>query len=225
MKHTLVLAIILFSVAAARADFLYKLVGYQCDAKAGAVVLSYRGALNDAGRKMVQEKGPQQWDPWSLVVTSEDGNWVDSQRTVHGQCQLEDGVYDITIGPEPGNANLQGMCGGFITAWAEVKRGDEIVWPRQTFESGDCQVAEPVTTKVVIEAGGKQPVVTKVPFDDFARKDLADPASCPQADVDALRVAEQPTALPDREPERPGTTEADPGDRVASDRVLDSVDG
>jgi hypothetical protein len=167
VKKTLVVAIILLSAATARADFFYKLVGYQCDSQEDAVVLTYTGALNEAGKKMMEEKGPQQWDPWSLVVKTEDGNSVLSHKTVHGQCTLQDGVYDITIGPEPGNANLQGMCGGFITVWAEVKRGAEIIWPRQTFESGDCQATEPVMTNIVIRSGDKRPVVTKVPFDEF----------------------------------------------------------
>lgn len=171
MKQLLALAVILIllSAAPARADFVYKLVGYECDAKAGAIVLTYSGALNEAGKKMMKQKGPRQWDPWSLIVKTKDGNAVLSQKTVHGQCQLPDGIYDITIGPEPGNANLQGMCGGFITAWAEVKRGAEIILRRQTFEYGDCHAAEPVTTKIVIEAGGKKPVVTKVPFDEFVK--------------------------------------------------------
>jgi hypothetical protein len=61
------------------------------------------------------------------------------------------------------------MCGGFITARVEVKRGSETTLPRQTFEFGDCHAAEPVTTKVVIAAGGKAPVVTKVPPEDFVK--------------------------------------------------------
>lgn len=55
----------------------------------------------------------------------------------------------MTRSSRPGSGNLQGMCGGFITAWAEVKRGAEVVLPRQTFEHGDCHMAEPVTTKIV----------------------------------------------------------------------------
>jgi hypothetical protein len=169
VKQSLVVAVILLSAAPARADFVYKLVGYQCDPKADAVVLTYTGALDGAGKKMMKQKGPQQWDPWSLIVRTKDGNSVLSQKTVHGQCHLSDGIYDITIGPEPGNTNLQGMCGGFVTAWAEVKRGTEPILRRQTFEFGDCHAAEPVTTKIVIEAGGKLPVVTKVPFEDFVK--------------------------------------------------------
>jgi hypothetical protein len=169
VKQGLALVVILLSAAPARADFFYKLVGYQCDPKADAVILTYAGALNEAGRKMTKQKGPRQWDPWSLVVKTKDGNSVQSEKPIHGQCHLRDGVYDITIGPQPGNANLQGMCGGFITAWAEVRRGADIVLPRLTFEPGDCHAAGPVTTRIVIEAGGKAPVVTMVAFEDFVK--------------------------------------------------------
>ena len=169
MKHTLVLAVILLSAAPARADFVHKLVGYECDAKADAVVLTYTGVLNKAGKKKLKQTHPRQWDPWSLIVTTKDGNSVLSEKTVHGQCSLQDGVYEITIGPAPGNANLQGVCGGFITAWAEVKRGAEVVWHRRTFESGDCHAAGPVTTKIVIRSGGKPPVLTEVASDQFIK--------------------------------------------------------
>jgi hypothetical protein len=169
MKYVLAVVIILLSAAPARADFFYKLVGYQCDPKADTLILTYTGALNEAGRKMVKQKGPRQWDPWSLIVKTKDGNSVLSEKTVNGQCTLSDGLYDIAIGPQPGNANLQGMCGGFMTAWAEVKRGAETILGRQTFEFGDCHASEPITTKIVIRAGGKAPVVTKVPPDEFVR--------------------------------------------------------
>ena len=43
MKCLRVVAVVLLSAAPARADFLYKLVGYECDANARAVVLTYRG--------------------------------------------------------------------------------------------------------------------------------------------------------------------------------------
>lgn len=167
MKQTLLIAIIFLSASPVRADFFYKLVGYQCDAKADAVVLTYTGALNEAGKKVMKQKGPQQWDPWSLIVKTKDGNSVLTMKSIHGECQLSDGIYAITISPAPGNANLQGMCGGSITAWVDVKRGAETVLPRQTLENGDCHVAEPVTTKIVIQPRGKRPVITKVPFDDF----------------------------------------------------------
>ena len=168
MKGVLVIAAILVSTSTAYADFFYKLVGYECDRDANAVILSYVGAHNEAGKKMMKNKGPRQWDPWSFIEKKK-GSYIDSLKTVHGQCELTDGAYEITIGALPGNANLQGICGGFMSAWAEVRRGSETVLPRHAFEFGDCHSPQPVTTKIVIEAGGKEPVIQKVPWDDFYR--------------------------------------------------------
>ena len=168
MKWVFAIAMIFLSTSTAYADFFYKLVGYECDEKTNAVILTYTGALNEAGKEMMKNKGPRQWDPWKLIVRDKKNrNFIGSQKTVGGQCKLSDGIYDITIGPLPGNANLQGKCGGFMSAWAEVKRGMDVVLPRHAFEFGDCHVAEPVSTKIIIEAGGKAPVINKVPWDEF----------------------------------------------------------
>jgi hypothetical protein len=168
VKLLLVIATIVLSTSTAYADFFYKLVGYECDEKADAVILTYKGALNEAGKEMMKNKSPRQWDPWKLIIRDKKKrDWIGSHKTVGGQCKLSDGTYDIIIGPLPGNANLQGKCGGFMSAWAEVRRGSEIVLPRHMFEFGDCHVAEPVTTEIIIEAGGKEPVIQKVPWDEF----------------------------------------------------------
>jgi hypothetical protein len=168
MKTMLVVSMIVLSTTSAHADFFYKLVGYECDQQANAVVLTYSGALDEEGKNMVRNKGPRQWDPWSLMVKDKKNeNYIGSLKTVHGQCTLADGIYEITIGALPGNGNLQGMCGGFMSAWAEVRRDSRIVLPRHAFEYGDCHVSQPVTSKIIIEAGGKEPIITKVPWGDF----------------------------------------------------------
>jgi hypothetical protein len=60
------------------------------------------------------------------------------------------------------------MCGGFMSAWTEVRLGSEVVLPRHAFESGDCFNTEvPITVKITIEAGGKKPVIETVPWDGF----------------------------------------------------------
>lgn len=167
MKSFFVIAIIALSVNFAHADFFYKLLGYECDEKADTVILTYRGGLNEAGKMMMKNKGPRQWDPWKLIVKDKKKNFIASHKTAHGQCKLSDGVYGIAIGPLPGNANLQGMCGGFMSAWAEVRRDSKIVLPRHEFEFGDCHVTQPVTTRITIQAGNEKPVIEKVPWDDF----------------------------------------------------------
>jgi hypothetical protein len=168
MKILLAISLVVLSTTSAHADFFYKLVGYECDQQANAVIITYAGALNQAGKKMIKNKAPRQWDPWSLAVKDKNNeNYIASLKNVHGQCMLRDGIYEITIGALPGNVNLQGKCGGFMSAWAEVRRDSEIVLPRHALEYGDCHVAQPVTTRIIIEAGGKEPVIKKVPWDDF----------------------------------------------------------
>ncbi len=168
MKGLLLIAVVLLWITPACADSFYKLVGYECDEKADRVILTYSGALNEAGKRMMKNRGPRQWDPWKLIVKDrKNRDFIGSHETVKGQCKLSDGIYEITIGPLPGNANLQGMCGGFMSAWAEVRRGSDVVLPRHAFEFGDCHVIEPVTTKIVIEAGGKEPAIERVPWDEF----------------------------------------------------------
>lgn len=168
MKIALALCMFVVSTTPAHADFFHKLVGYECDTKANSVILTYAGAYNEAARKMIKNKGSRKWDPWALIVTDKKNkNHIGSLKTVHGQCRLRDGIYTITFGALPGNANLQGKCGGFVSAWAEVRRDSAIVLPRHAFEYGDCHVTQPVTTKIVIEVGGKEPVITTVPWDRF----------------------------------------------------------
>lgn len=168
MKVVIAMCMFMVSTTPAHADFFHKLVGYECDTKANSVILTYSGAYNEAGRKMIKGKGRRQWDPWSLIAKDKKNkNHIGSLKTVHGQCRLRDGIYTITIGALPGNANLQGKCGGFMSAWAEVRRNSKTVLPRHAFEYGDCHVTQPVTTRIVIEGGAGEPVITTVPWDSF----------------------------------------------------------
>jgi len=168
MKSLLIIGTLMLSTASVHAEFLAKLVGYQCDEKANTVIITYVYARNEAGKKLMKEKGPRQWDPWSLIEKTEDENFIRSLKTVHGQCRLEDGMYEITLGALPGNGNLQGMCGAHMSAWAEVRRGSDVVLPRHALESGDCHdTSVPVTVKITIKAGGNKPVIETVPWKDF----------------------------------------------------------
>ncbi|MCE5308897.1 MAG: hypothetical protein LLG20_14760 [Acidobacteriales bacterium] len=169
MKPLNVIAVVCLTCVSVRADFFYKLVGYKCNGK--AIVITYAGAPNEAGKKMMKSKNPRQWDPWKLITLTKDKNSIDSLKTVGGQCALEDGTYDVTFGALPGNANLQGMCGGFMSAWVEVKRGADAILPRHRFESPDCHSsrANSVTVRIVIEPGGKKPAIETVPGEDFYR--------------------------------------------------------
>ncbi|MBN1381409.1 MAG: hypothetical protein JXA41_07030 [Deltaproteobacteria bacterium] len=162
----MILSMIL-STTAVYADNFYKLVGYECDKEANTITLSYTGAHNEDGEKMVANKSSRQWELWSLVATIKDEDHIGSLKTIQHQCELKDGTYTITIGPSPGNFNIQGRCGAFMSAWAEVRRGSNVVLPRHDFEA-DCHDTEtPVTTAIIIKAGSRKPIIKTVPWDDF----------------------------------------------------------
>lgn len=166
MLRLVVVLLIPLWVAPAQADWFHKLVGYQCDQDSGQVVVRYVGAYNEAGEDMINRKGQQEWDPWSLI-TMKDDDHIGDLKTVEGTCQLQDGLYRITIGPEPGNFNIQGRCGAHISAWVEIQRGAEVVLPRYIFE-GDCHdMDSPITTEIIVKVRSERPLITEVPWDDF----------------------------------------------------------
>ena len=150
----------LLLATSARADAFYKLGGYQCDTKAGRLTLTYDAAANSAGEAMLRAKTPQQGDPWDLVHG--EGEGITSTTTVRGTCQLSDGVYDVELGPVPGNVNPEGRCSAWMSAWAEVRRGKTIVWPRADFERGvACSYDQgEIITRVEISPG-RRPRMTK----------------------------------------------------------------
>ncbi len=167
MKHILTVVLLALSVTTAYADSFYKLVGYECDTKKNAVILSYVGAYNEAGEEMMDKKGSQQWDPWSLIETMKDDDHIGSLKTIQAQCKLKDGIYKITIGASPGNFNIQGRCGAFMSAWAEVRKDSKVLLSRHVFEA-DCHDTDtPVTTEIVIKAGSKKPIIKKVAWSEF----------------------------------------------------------
>lgn len=167
MRTILIIIAILFSATAAYADWFYKLVGYSCDTKANTITITYQGAYNEAGEAMIKTKGPQQWDPGELIESMKDVDHIGSLKTIKRKCKLRDGVYTITIGPVPGNTNIQGECGSWTTAWAEVRRGSKVILPHRNFEAWCDDSQTPVITKIIIKAGNDKPIIKTIPWNDF----------------------------------------------------------
>jgi hypothetical protein len=166
-RYLAALAVLLFTRSAS-ADVFYKLVGYQCEPEKDRIVISYRGAYNEEGEAMVKNKRPEEWQPESLIKSMRDDNHIGELETVHRTCKLKDGVYTVSIGTSPGNFNIQGRCGAHFSAWVEIVRGEQEILPHLEFEA-DCHVTAPVTTRVVVEAGGKEPSRVETPYDEFYR--------------------------------------------------------
>ncbi len=163
MRITLAL-LLCFLAGSARADAFFKLVGYQCDKQSDRLVLTYDAAANGTGQSMAEAKTNTQWDPLTLVQMRDDDN-IASTTTVRATCKLSAGVYSIALGPIPGNMNIQRRCGGWISAWAEVRLGRKVIFPRTDFESGvGCFYADgEITTRVEIAPGRADHKITRFP--------------------------------------------------------------
>ena len=152
----------------AHADWFYRFVGYTCDRAGDRLVIHYRGAYNEAGEAMREAKGHSEWEPDDFIASMKDEDHIGRLRTVSRDCRLKHGHYRIRLGATPGNYNIQGRCGGVVTAWVEVRRGAERVLPRHELE-GDCHdSAAPVTTQIEF-VEGKAPAFRTVTPDEFMR--------------------------------------------------------
>ena len=148
------------------ADNFYVLVGYTCDNKNDQLLLTYDGAYNEDGEAMLKNKRKTQWDPWTLV-TIKDDDYIGHLKTVHGKCRLSDGTYDIVISPSPGNFNVQGRCGAWMTAGAIVKKGKRTIYSISRFDSDCHDMDSPITTKVTIRVGHAEPEVSTIKWENF----------------------------------------------------------
>jgi hypothetical protein len=164
MKYLISLLLILGSTQA-RADSFYVLVGFVCDRKADELRITYDGAYNEEGEAMLAGRSKTQWDPWQLVVAKYDDH-IDSLKTVHARCQLSDGAYKIELKPAPGNFNIQGRCGAWMTAGAKVTKNGRAIYSIDRFDN-DCHDTEsPIVTRVKIRPK-KEPVLVTVKWDEF----------------------------------------------------------
>jgi len=154
---------------AAHADSFHMLVGYQCSPVKNQIQVYYKGAYNDAGEEMVAHKTKDEWNPWDLVTIQDDGKrtQIVGIETVNKMCKLRDGVYNVTIRPVPGNYNIQGNCGAFMSAGVRIKRAERTII--DTNFEGSCQVNDlgPVITKVIVSAGSDSAAITKASQKEF----------------------------------------------------------
>lgn len=163
----LIFITIILSTSVAYADWFYKMVGYECDTKSNIITISFQGAYNEDGEEMIKQKSSRQWTPDELVGSMKDADHIGSLKTIKRKCKLKDGTYTIKIGPAPGNTNVQGRCGAWITAWAEVRHGSKVVLPRRYFEAWCDDSQTPVITSIIIKAGKKKPIIKTVSQDEF----------------------------------------------------------
>jgi hypothetical protein len=150
------------------ADWFHKVVRYRCDTKADLLVISYDGAYNEAGERLVRNKGPNDWIPSDLIKADRRKEVRTGSRTISKQCRLSNGVYLVEMTGRYSNAHPAQYCGGFETV-ALVIRKDKTMLFNQAFEEGGCGSDSEldVVTEVSISPSSLTPAIRTVRNDDF----------------------------------------------------------
>jgi hypothetical protein len=149
----------------AHADSFTHLVGYQCDARRNELVVTYRGAWNEAGEAMLAAKTATEWDPLNLATAIDDDHYGPS-RVVEARCILRKAVYRVRLGASPQNTRMDVRCGLEIGAWVEVATGRDRTPFRHEF-ARSCDSDDLVVTRLVFRPGVHEPVTTSVEHDEF----------------------------------------------------------
>lgn len=165
MKFILFLLLPMMSIS--YADSFYKIIGYDCNQKSDTIIFRYEGAYDEIGKSMLENKSETQWSLEEFIATMQDDDHIGTLSDVELQCQLQGETYIIKLGGKPGNYNIQGKCGAWMTAWVEVRKGKEQILPRYHFEYPNCHVEAPVTTKITIHTQTDRIDIRKILFNNF----------------------------------------------------------
>ena len=108
---------------------------------------------------MVESKTKNEWEPRALIKINDDGfrTEIVGVREIKKSCKLSDGLYTVTIRPVPGNYNMEGRCGGHISAGIRIVKGEKEIIDRD-FE-GDRHGDDPVITTVRVRPNSKAEVI------------------------------------------------------------------
>ena len=147
----------------AQADSFYVATTFECDKTNDRMVARYYGEYNDAGKAMLERLGIEAIDPWTLIEVTNDH--ISKESIIEKHCELSDGRYDIEIGPAPGNRNIQGRCGAFMSARVVIRKGDHTLYDG-AFEQ-DCHGDYPVRTQVSWKPGSREAQIIEVPHEKF----------------------------------------------------------
>lgn len=161
----LTLPLLLMGIAgAASADEFHVVLRYSCEPANDSLQLEYDGAYNEAGKRLLENGGSNDWDISKWNVAFNEARDFVHMTAVQRTCHLSDGDYSIEAGRVPGNYDVQGRCGAWSTAWVRIcKNETQLAFIH--FES-DCLMAEPIVKTIKVRARGHSEI-TKVPPDEF----------------------------------------------------------
>ncbi len=164
------LILLLVVTTTAHADTFYNLIRYKCDLQHNRVTISYVGAYNEAGEDLIENKGKDAWEPWTLLDVDKSGERITKQRVIKKQCQLSDGVYNVAIGPSPYTSNINGRCGALmgIPGWVEIAKNGKVI-TRRELEPGFCgDMNAQVIAEISFAAGAKEADLKLVSHKEFS---------------------------------------------------------
>jgi hypothetical protein len=150
---------------AAHADTFSSLVGYRCDARANELVITYRGAWNEAGEALRATKTRTEQDPTALITVVDDDHYGPS-KVVEARCDLGRTGYRIRVGANPQGGSMDRQCGMEIGGWVEVSAGEGAAAFHHDFVRA-CDFKDRVVTRFVFRPGASEPVATSVDAAEF----------------------------------------------------------
>ena len=145
-----------FVAGGAHADEMRPHVSYQCQKDRGRIELGYAEKVHRKGQPAPAPSGLYEVDLATLVAY--EGDIVARMMSVTWRCELADGIYRVTVGPQPGNLNITRRCGAALSGWVEVVSEDRR-YPRVLFRE-DCSKDEKIT-RAVYKVGASVPDLTK----------------------------------------------------------------
>lgn len=153
----------------AYADQYYRFIGYSCDTEKNALTISYSAVSYEGEYQPVAASN--QWELSSLLEVKKDHrghSMVSKINKIERRCELRGSIYTVTMAPAPGNLDLDGRCGGYISVRVEVLLGGIVMLPAYELDSNGCKYSDkPITTDIVFEPGSAAPQFKTVPPDEF----------------------------------------------------------
>ena len=157
----------IISLTNASAEDIRRIVSYNCDTANDQIIIEYLCCGNEKFDELMDKKVSNAWYLWDLVTVDKSQKNIIKVKQIVKTCVLSDGKYKITIGPEPGNWNIQGEEGAAMSAWVKIsKNGKEVI--RKIMEHiWDRNMDKLIISKIIIKAKKPQPIIIEVKLDDF----------------------------------------------------------
>lgn len=129
------------------------LVGMECHWKNQTLEIGQFDSSHPPARRM------DLWAAWDLVEFDQKTGMLKKTLSVERSCKLGAVTYKVRFTGAPGNANIQGRCGAFVSARATVWKNGRKLFDEELEE---CMGEQPAIATVRFTPASDTPVVTRV---------------------------------------------------------------